>query len=236
MSLLPAWLKARLTSAACLIFVTVPSILVLQGCDSISVPIGNPERSRADPVLGGVWLVSDPDNSALLAFIEPYDKRSWLIWAVNVSRKQAGAEDNTVGPPSDPAALSDWLAQGDENITSEGPFKAWLTRLGGERFLVLEPIRQLSTKRGVGADDWYVFRIEMRGNDAFLASMVDPHFQDIDKVTTTRAAEAIIRKNARNSALYGVDPDSDEDQESLPFVRVPQSAYDVVRELLTTGK
>jgi hypothetical protein len=232
MSLLPVRLKARLTSAAFLALVAVPSIIGLQGCDEISVPVGNLERSRADPVLSGVWLASNPDESALLAFIEPYDKRSWLIWAIDLRRKKADSEDKTVGPPVDPAALPGWLEQGDEEVESMGPFKVWLTRLGGERFLVLEPMLQLSTQEGIGADDWYVFRIEMRGNDAFAASMVDPNFQDLDKVTTSRAAEAIIRKNARNPALYGVKPDSDDKQESIPFLRVPQSAYGAVRELL----
>ena len=229
---MPVGLKARLTRAAFLILVAVPSIIGLQGCDEISVPIGNLERSRADPVLSGVWLASNPDESALLAFIEPYDKRSWLIWAIDLKRKKADSEDKTVGPPVDPAALPGWLEQGDEDVEAEGPFKAWLTRLGGERFLVLEPMLQLDTEKGIGADDWYVFRIEMRGNDAFDASPVDADFQDLHKVTTSRAAEAIIRKNARNPALYGVKPDSDDKQESIPFLRVPQSAYGAVRELL----
>ena len=232
MSLLPGGLKARLTRAAFLALVAVPSILGLQGCSEISVPVGNPERSRADPILDGAWLASNPDESALLAFIEPYDKRSWLIWAVDLRRKKAEAEDETTGPPADPAVLPGWLEQGDEDAYSLGPFKAWLTRLGGERFLVLQPMGQPSTQQGIGADDWYVFRIEMRGNDAFDASPVDADFQDLDKVTTSRAAEAIIRKNARNPALYGVKPDSDDKQESIPFLRVPQSAYGAVRELL----
>jgi hypothetical protein len=233
---LPVGLKARLTRAAFLALVAVPSIIALQGCSAISVPVGNLERSRADPVLSGVWLASNPDDSALLAFVEPYDKRSWVIWVIDLKRKKAGAEDETVGPPVDPAALTGWLDQGDEDVGDLGQFKAWLTKLGGERFLVLEPLGQLSTKEGIGADDWYVFRIEMRGNDTFAASMVDPDFQDLDKVTTSRVAEAIIRKNVRNPALYGGDPDSDDWQGNIPFVRVSQSVYDTVRKLLKTGE
>lgn len=236
MPLLPAWSRPRLTGAAFLLLVVVPSVLGLEGCDEISVPIGNIERSRADPALSGVWLASNPEESALLAFIEPYDKRSWLIWAVDLRRKSADAEDKTMGAPVDPAALSGWLGQGEEELEAIGAFKAWLTRLGGERFLVLEPMRQLGTQIGIGADDWYVFRIEMRGNDAFAASMVDANFQDLDKVTTSRAAEVIIRKNARNPALYGVEPDSDGKEEIIPFLRVPQSEYDEVRELLKIAK
>ena len=60
----------------------IPVFAGLLAC--MPVPVGDPEKSRIDPELSGVWAVSGEGNSGPVYFLRPYDKRTWLIWATEV--------------------------------------------------------------------------------------------------------------------------------------------------------
>jgi len=63
-----------------LALVLIPIFAGLLAC--MPVPIGDPERSRIDPELSGVWAVlqsEDSGSDAIFYIIEPYDKRTWLV-------------------------------------------------------------------------------------------------------------------------------------------------------------
>jgi hypothetical protein len=71
--------RSRSLSGAALMLLIVPIFAGLLAC--MPVPIGDPERSRIDPDLTGVWAViasgESFDESGFYVF-EPYDKRTWL--------------------------------------------------------------------------------------------------------------------------------------------------------------
>ena len=53
------------------------ALVGLLGC--LPVPIGDPEKSRIDPELNGMWLMDRGDGDPAVTLFEPYDKRTWLI-------------------------------------------------------------------------------------------------------------------------------------------------------------
>ena len=71
----------RSISGAVLMLAIIPAIIGILAC--MPVPIGNPERSRIDPEISGVWVWLDSDDDAFYAF-EPYDKRTWLLTGIPI--------------------------------------------------------------------------------------------------------------------------------------------------------
>ena len=55
---------------------SLPVLMSLLAC--IPVPLGDPENSRIDPDLNGLWIMEDGPDEWVLLF-EPYDKRTWLV-------------------------------------------------------------------------------------------------------------------------------------------------------------
>jgi hypothetical protein len=217
--------------------VLLATILCLEACGSLKVPIGDPERSKVDPALSGIWFISESDSGAMLYVVEPFDRRTWLVWGIEIGRKsKAGDESQSAeGPAMNPAAFFAWLEQGDERFRISPTYKAWITRLGGVRFAVLEQKLQVSADHGLGADGWDVFRLETDGNDTLIVTEVDSSFENLGKVTTSRDAEKIIRKNARNPALYGIDETDKDEDHSIRLQRISLADYEKVRHLLDQG-
>ena len=62
----------------------VPVITGILAC--MPVPIGDPERSKVDPDITGVWAVltieEESDSEAGAYVFEPFDKRTWLVAGV----------------------------------------------------------------------------------------------------------------------------------------------------------
>jgi hypothetical protein len=209
--------------------VLTPVLLCLQGCESLQVPVGDPERSRISADITGVWFVSFDDDGEMgwLAVLEPFDRRTWLgkLFSVN---SPSGVGDVEV-VMNDPAMFLD-RAFG-EDVQLEGPvvFKTWIAKLGGERFLVLEAKGVIGGDRGFGSGEWQVARVRLTDDDTMHVAVVDAEFENLDDVTTSRQAEAIIRRNVHNPKLYGFD---EIEEKGLTFKRVPQSQLDRVAELL----
>ena len=101
--------KIRSFSGAALMLVIIPIIAGLLAC--MPVPIGDPERSRIDPGLNGVWLLAEGDNIDMYQFL-PWDKRSWLVMGTEI---EAGDEFEGELPeietPEDFAAALENLAR-----------------------------------------------------------------------------------------------------------------------------
>lgn len=76
---------------------------------------------------------------------------------------------------------------GDERAKPQGVavFKAWVTTLGGRRFLVMEPKAVPSSKRGFRPEEWWVFRVDLQGG-RLLLSVLDA---DTEKLDRARPAE-----------------------------------------------
>ncbi len=223
--------KSRSLSGAALALVLIPIFAGLLAC--MPVPIGDPERSRVDPELTGVWAVlstGDYDGEPGFYVFDRYDKRTWLV-------SGAGLEQ---GDDSDLAQyeLASYegfveLAAADENIYIEriSVYKAWLKKLGGEVFMTWEP--KLALDDGIAEPDvWLVFRIIKDGADTILMQMVDGEsdlFDDVKK--TRRAYEKVISKNADNPELYGFS-EGEKIQAFATLARVQESEMDFFKDLL----
>ena len=69
--------RQRSLSGLFLALILVPVLAGLLAC--LPVPIGDPERSRIDTSLNGLWLWGDG-----VMLFEPYDKRTWLLSAYKI--------------------------------------------------------------------------------------------------------------------------------------------------------
>jgi hypothetical protein len=199
--------KSRSLSGAMLALVLIPIFAGLLAC--MPVPIGDPERSRIDPEMTGVWAVLSSgeytDAPGFYVF-EPYDKRTWLV-------SGAGLEE---GDDSDLSKYDLSLYEGFVELAATEParldniyierigfYKAWLKKLGGEVFMTWEP--KLALDDGIAEPElWFVYRIFKDGPDTIRMQLVNGEsdlFKDVKK--TRRAYERVISKNADNPELYG---------------------------------
>lgn len=174
----------RSVSGAVLMLAIVPVIVGLLAC--MPVPVGDPERSRVDPDLNGIWaLVSEGADDGYYLF-RPWDKRTWLVLGVE-------DDENSV----DPAVV----------------YKGWLAKLGGETFMTWEMAAGMREDGSFQPEYWLVFRIE-KGDAALTLHPLNYEyigFEDLPEPEgyegnyvrdMRRKFERIIRKNVDDEDLY----------------------------------
>ncbi len=198
--------KTRSISGAALMLLIIPGIVGLLAC--MPVPIGDPERSRVDPELNGVWYLADDSDPGFYAF-EPYDKRTWLLTGMPLEEgPDADFSDYDLDTHAGFAALAEAESIGDDGaVTSKVVlYKAWRKKLASTWFMTWEPKAQFE-EEDFAPDMWIVFRIERPDADTLHLYMVngeDDVFEEVDK--TRRAYERALKKNARNDEIYAEDP------------------------------
>jgi hypothetical protein len=215
--------------------VLIPIFAGLLAC--MPVPIGDPERSRIDPELTGVWVVLTPGSTvdeAIFYVFEPYDKRTWLV-----TGGATASQDDSDLPSYDLTSYDGFIELASNELDDESPiyleeivvYKAWLKKLGGEVFMTWEP--KIALDDGIAEPDvWLVYRVTKDGPDKLKMQMIDGEsglFDDVEK--TRRAYEKVIRKNADNPELYGYS----EEESSETFVtlaRVQESEMGFFEDLL----
>ena len=166
----------RSATGGLLMLLLIPFIIGLLAC--MPVPIGDPERSRIDPTVSGVWVAEKEDEGAAYYAFEPFDKRTWLLTGVRTE----GNEGKVV------------------------LYKVWLTRLAGEQFMVWEP-KAVYDNDTFTPEVWFVFRMERPDADTLDLHLVvgdDDAFEGVEK--TRRAYERVLKKNVRNKDIYDDDP------------------------------
>ena len=200
----------RSISGAVLMLAIIPAIIGILAC--MPVPIGNPERSRIDPEISGVWVWLDSDDDAFYAF-EPYDKRTWLLTGIPIEEgKDADFSDYDLDEYDDLVHLMENESIGDDGATATGTvvYKAWLTKLGGVWFMTWEP-KATFNQDNFKPEIWWVFRIDRPDANSLDLHLVGGDlFNGVEE--NRRAFERVIKKNARNPELY--------DDEPLRLVRV----------------
>ena len=198
--------RTRSLSGAALMLLIVPGIVGVLAC--MPVPIGDPERSRVDPELSGVWFWADDSDPGFYA-LEPYDKRTWLVTAMALDEgPDADFSDYDLDTHAGFAALAKAESVGAEGATTGkiGLYKAWRKKLAGTWFMTWEPKAQFE-EEDFAPDMWIVFRIERPDADTLHLYMVngdDEVFKQADK--TRRAYERVLRKNVRNDEIYADEP------------------------------
>lgn len=231
----------RSLSGLLIAIVSVPLFISLLAC--LPVPIGDPEKSRIDADLSGIWLVGDDTSVAL---IEPYDKRTWIVtlFETAIDEEVCPEEDTEEQGENDYEILVGRIQESDGKCFElEGPeevYKAWRVKLGGHQFMTWEPKGGFDKDHGFGWDVWLVFRIDKVNKDVFTLSMIDPDYDGFEDPSVAekfaeledqglpydprklkaarRAAEKVIRRYADDDELY-----SDE----LIFYRLQPEHYDL---------
>ena len=198
--------RSRSISGIILMLIIIPVLAGLLAC--MPVPIGDPERSRIDPDMTGVWVIltgDDNEGEAGFYVFEPYDRRTWLVMGVAIEGDDtvnlddydfatyAGYEKLAADHRETPHGL-----QADNVIL----YKVWLAKLGKERFLTWEP-KGMVDALGEDPEFWFVYRVRKEDKNVLDLNMVDgdaDHFDDIDK--TRRAYERVLKKYANDPAIY----------------------------------
>ena len=229
--------KIRSLGGAALMLVIIPVVVGLLAC--MPVPVGNPERSRIDQNLSGAWLLAEDDDFDMYQFL-PWDKRSWLIVAAEL---KAGAEFDGELPeietPADYAAALQDLPIGEDGITSRSTalYKAWLAKIGGERFMTWEMVGASNKDGRIPPDYYLVFKVEQVSADEYKLFMLNGEFEGFGDIPTRkeyegddyvadyrRAYERIIKRNLNNEALMS-------DEAVYELHRLPVSAADEAMDL-----
>lgn len=210
----------RFASGVALMTLLIAIVAGLLAC--MPVPIGDPERSRIDPEISGVWAWLDDDDSAGFYVFEPYDKRTWLLTGFGFSERD-DATDYDLSTYQGLADLIDNEPVGPDGVTTGEVtlYKVWRTKLGGEWFMTWEP-KGILENEGLVPEVWYVFRIlRPDANTIELQWIKDDLFEGVEE--SRRAFERVIRKNVNNPELY--------DDEKLRLVRIDSEHFEFVGDL-----
>lgn len=211
--------RSRSLSGLALMLMIIPIMAGLLAC--MPVPIGNPERSKIDPDMTGVWAVltdEHSDSDAVFYVFEPYDKRSWLLEGMQM---QAGdlvdfdKYDLSTYQGFVDLAKNEKVAS--DQVYADGIvlYKAWLTKLSGEQFFTWEP----KGKTDALTDDpefWLVFHVTKKDKNTLVLSMVDGDSDLFDGIEKSRRAyERVLKKHVKDPEIYG----GADDQYRLTLVR-----------------
>lgn len=154
----------------------VVAILCLTAC--VKYPVGDPEKSKVDPKLSGVWRSQEPDGATLLVF-RPYDARTYFVKSLPY-REDSGA-----------------IRPGEAQ-----EFKAWLTALGGATFLTLEPL-DCAQWLGLKSEMFPCFVAKVDFADGSLhLRIVNGGKGPAEAAKNSAELEAAIAKNVAADALY----------------------------------
>lgn len=174
----------RSVSGAVLMLAIIPVIVGLLAC--LPVPVGDPERSRIDPELSGVWAMTEDATDSGMYIFRPYDRRTWLV--IGIEKDKPG---------------------------SATVYKAWLTKLGGEKFMTWEMAGGFKKDGGFLPEYWLVFRVEKEDANRVKLHMLnyeydgfkvfpDPDEYDGDYGKDMRRQfERVIKKNVDDDDMYG---------------------------------
>ncbi len=199
----------RSISGALLMLVIIPIFAGLLACMPEHIPLGNPERARINPEMSGIWFTADSDELlGQVVVLQAWDKRTWLV--VNVLIEEP--VDDEAYDLSTYDGLVRWLDDGhardDETPLATLLYKGWLTKIGGATFLTWEIRGLLNEDRGddAGLLDpwfWWDFRVTEFGGNTLVLHLIDDEFPPLKEAPRTpRGWEKVIRKHARNEALY----------------------------------
>jgi len=196
----------RSVSGGLLMLTIIPALLGLLAC--MPVPIGDPEQSRVDPDLTGVWFVSYDENDTGVLILDAYDKRTWLGVYSEPETIDGAAEPDIATYDGLIAAMGADGAPWQVELNEVMIVKAWLTELGGETFMVWQPRAVFDDADRLAAEYAFNFHLVKQSRDRFtLAFFEDSHpgLDDVD-VDDKEQLEAAIAKHAQDPAFYDDAP------------------------------
>lgn len=227
---------ARRLAGLGLALVMIPVFIGLLAC--MPVPIGDPEKSRIDDAITGAWLAVTEDEQPMLFVFMPYDKRTWHVRYFDLH----GDYDQPVLDLDRDEVLAG--VDSGAGFEFQGTYKAWRTKLGGEWFLVWEPICDDGScdelpDRVDGVNDdpyWHAWKTEWLDEDRlrlYTLNIDSVPFEEIEELDgdfdpldrkLRRKVERIVRRNVDNPDIYA----DSADEEAWVMFRLSQSEYDEI--------
>ena len=215
--------------------IMIPVFIGLLAC--MPVPIGDPERSKIDDDLTGVWIGVVEDEPTLLIY-EQYDKRTWLMR----NYEMTGDYEKPALELSYSEAIAG-LDSEDSEYEDFALYKVWRTKLGKQWFEIWEPRCGEDECDGLPdnlhgeqeAKFWFVWRIEKLDVDRIRMYSVNPDYDDFEAIEgfdpddedrnlnkVRRAAEKVIKRNIDDPELY----EYYEDDKSFVMFRMTAEDYE----------
>ncbi len=207
----------------------LPALFGVLAC--LPVPVGDPEKSRIDPAISGIWIAHETGlGSADIYVFDPYDKRTWLLTGISMSVVQnselAEAPETDANKAESKATPPDLLhPENEDSISIQNAvfYKSWLTRIKGVTFITWEARSVSEILPGTNPEVWFVFRVR-HGDDGLLyLDEFDYEIDGLQDVKTRKEAEKIIRRHVKEPAFY---------KTAATLYRVPESDYKTVSRLL----
>jgi hypothetical protein len=175
-------MKSPRTLLSLVLFIPLAAIL-LTTFACLPVPIGDPEKSKVDPALVGIYQfqASDPaDKNSTIAILKPWDDKTYILDYLTIETRN------------------------EKEDCQYQQFKCWLTTLAGKTFITC----QLMDNRqfGIGDQDkkpvWPVLRIDKAPSGLELR-MVNADSEFLKGRTTQEEFEASIKAHVSDNDLYG---------------------------------
>ena len=206
--------------------IMAPFLVCVLAC--LKAPIGDPETSKLNPKLTGVWLAKDGDDFVMLV-LQPFDKRTYLVgWFMSESDEDADKGENPEKETPQKESANEEEAKpkdGDKkldqiNFKEALIFKGWLTTIGGQQFMCWEPKFTLDKERGMKPGPWFAWKVKLKKNNLSLALVGGKKAGE-----TTRDIEKFIKANY-------LDDNELKDGNWVHMEKINKSKYDEVAEAL----
>ena len=234
--------KARSATGILLMLGILPILAGLLACMPEYVPLGNPDRSKVDPAMTGVWHVTgdlEPFVGQFLYF-QPWDKHTWLVTSVTleIDADALKADGDEESPGYDLSNYDDLITFLRDGTVDEGDvevtvivYKGWVTKLRGRQFLMLEWRGLLNEIEGRVLHEpfvWWDFRVAGLADGRMELQLIDATFEPLKEAPQTRRGwEKVIRKHVDNPDLY--------EEETTVLRRVESEDLESVGELIFYG-
>jgi hypothetical protein len=231
----------RSASGAILMLAIIPIFAGLLAC--MPVPIGNPEKSRIDPEISGVWFLGLEDELNGLYHFQPFDKRAWILTGVPLEEgPDYEGEPFDLESAEDAIAVLEAFGVGDDGVTATETiiYKAWLTKLAGQTFMTWEVATAFDDEGEYDAEVWLVFRVDKVSTDQVNLYLVNGEHDVFDDrkepVAGRRAHEypAAVRRDwerALKKVARNVDDDDLYSEVPWELRRVPPELTGEAAEL-----
>lgn len=232
---------------------TLPLVLGILAC--LPVPIGDPEKSRIDADLSGLWL-GWSDTSSVFT-IEPWDRRTWLVTDYQFkpsecSQVPADSNNEPAADDSDPE-LSDTPGY-DELIAYLGTvqhscleskdraaYKVWQTRLGESQFLTWETKGFFDDEHGFDTKIWLGYRVDKISANELHLWMIDEDSEAVKELDENKSYQRLkdadpppdpkLLRSARRAfekivKRHAMDPEMYADEPTVLY-RIRPADYDI---------
>ena len=220
----------------------LPALLGVMACFQLPAPIGNPEKSRIDRDMTGMWAtkMDEKDEEAWILILEPYDKRTWLVsWLI--LEFVDGFELRPTDISNGHVDIIKLIQAGNLVLSGISFEKGWLTMIKDNRFMVWEPKVLFESKKPMKPEFWWTMRVESVDKKSLTLNYINIEFDGFDVMEkygehitpkhAKKVIERVIRKNIQNPDLF-----LDKDDTPANFVRVPIDDYKYIFEVLEKNK